>query len=103
MRLIDADELDKVKFHELPYTNIVPADLLKHQTEAYERGWNDAIDAIIESADTINAVPVRHGKWIDKSCGIEGAWNHCSVCGERAIDLYDYCPNCGAKMEEDDG
>ena len=43
--------------------------------------------------------PMRmKGKWIDKSGGIEGAWNYCSVCGEQAIDLYDFCPNCGADM-----
>ena len=41
----------------------------------------------------------KKGKWIDKSGGIEGAWNYCSICGEQAIDLYDFCPNCGAKME----
>jgi len=40
----------------------------------------------------------KKGKWIDKSNGIEGAWNYCSVCGEQAIDLYDFCPNCGADM-----
>lgn len=40
----------------------------------------------------------KKGKWIDKSNGIEGAWNYCSVCGEQAIDLYDFCPNCGARM-----
>ena len=39
------------------------------------------------------------GEWIDKSNGIEGAWNYCSVCGEQAIELYDFCPNCGAKMK----
>lgn len=46
----------------------------------------------------------KKGKWIDKSNGIEGAWNYCSVCGEQAIDLYDFCPNCGADMrgEQDD-
>jgi len=38
------------------------------------------------------------GKWIDKSGGIDGAWNYCSVCGEQAIDLFDFCPNCGADM-----
>ena len=38
----------------------------------------------------------KKGKWIDKSGGIEGAWNYCSVCGEQAIDLYDFCPNCGS-------
>ena len=40
----------------------------------------------------------KKGQWIDKSNGIEGAWNYCSVCGEQAIDLYDFCPNCGADM-----
>ena len=39
------------------------------------------------------------GEWIDRSGGIEGAWNYCSVCGEQAIDLYDFCPNCGARMK----
>lgn len=46
----------------------------------------------------------KKGEWIDKSGGIEGAWNYCSVCGEQAIDLYDFCPNCGADMRgETDG
>lgn len=44
--------------------------------------------------------PRKNGKWIDKSDGIDGAWNCCSVCGEQAIDLYDFCPNCGADMRE---
>lgn len=85
MRLIDADELNKLKFHELPSTHIVPAGLLKLQIEAYERGWDDAIDAIMKGADTIDAVPVvrckdckfahmtygdffcAFGKWMDES------------------------------------
>ncbi len=54
---------------------------------------------IIQGMETVDAVPVRHGKWVDDSNGIEGAWNYCSVCGEQAIDLYDYCPNCGARMD----
>lgn len=56
---------------------------------------------IIQGMDTVDAVPVRHGRWTDKSGGIEGAWNYCSVCGEQAIDLYDFCPNCGADMRKD--
>lgn len=43
----------------------------------------------------------KRGKWVDKSGGIEGAWNYCSVCGEQAIDLYDFCPNCGADMRQE--
>lgn len=46
--------------------------------------------------------PVRHGRWIN-----ENFYTRCSVCGKMAIyDKYgqevesDYCPNCGAKMDE---
>lgn len=42
----------------------------------------------------------KKGKWVDKSDDIDGAWNYCSVCMEQAIDLYDFCPNCGADMRE---
>ena len=40
----------------------------------------------------------KTGKWIENDIDPE-AWNFCSECGEQSIDLYDYCPNCGAKME----
>ena len=36
----------------------------------------------------------KRGKWL---CG------YCSCCGERTVwDETDYCPNCGARMEEGD-
>ena len=50
--------------------------------------------------EALHKVSRPHGEWIDRSGGIEGAWNYCSVCGEQAIDLYDFCPNCGADMRE---
>ena len=90
MRLIDADALieDIKSFWDWDSIDGITATTVLKQT------MTD-----ISNATTIDAEPVRHGKWIDKSGGIEGAWNHCSVCGERAIELYDYCPNCGAKMD----
>ena len=52
----------------------------------------------IQNAPTIDAEPVRHGKWVDTGSGQE-----CSVCGEIQYG-YDsgryYCSNCGAKMEK---
>ena len=57
MRLIDVDALVKVKFHGYPEIEITPSDV---NAEAYKRGWNDAIDAIIESAPSIDAEP----QWI---------------------------------------
>ena len=52
----------------------------------------------LKELPTVEAEPVRHGHWIDNDIDSE-AWNFCSVCGEQAIDNYDYCPNCGAKMD----
>lgn len=45
----------------------------------------------------------KKGEWISNDIDPE-AWNFCSVCGEQAIDLFDFCPNCGADMRgEQDG
>ena len=55
--------------------------------------------------------PVRHGKWVPKTI-IIGGCDHvsgmkCSVCGEDPLNaegdefLTDYCPNCGARMDEE--
>ena len=58
----------------------------------------DVVDVCQIIADAPTIEERKKGKWIDKSGGIECAWNYCSVCGEQAIDLYDFCPNCGADM-----
>ena len=50
-------------------------------------------------------VPVVHGRWIPIE---EKLWNldvpvvvdwKCSVCNVTGNDDFDYCPNCGAKMD----
>lgn len=69
-----------------------------------------------EAADFLIAngvTAVRHGQWI---YNIESGEYVCSACGKNAlsfrkdtfygIDLYetcltDYCPNCGARMDEE--
>jgi hypothetical protein len=96
MRPIDADALIKtIDSHCYP---------VQHDMTSIEPGMTRiGILQAIQEQPTID--PERKkGKWIDKSGGIEGAWNYCSVCGEQAIDLYDFCPNCGADMrgESDD-
>ena len=46
---------------------------------------------------TIEAEPVRHGRWVTDENGI----TYCGNC--RHMDDYasvhNYCPNCGAKMD----
>jgi len=53
---------------------------------------------------TIEAEPVRHGRWIDK-----GEYAVCTECGGRSGTQYDgvepialmarFCQNCGARMD----
>lgn len=60
----------------------------------------------IENAPTVDAEPVRHGRWIDHGDYITTAYGSldikvCSNCNaEVTLDGYDYyCPNCGALMD----
>lgn len=58
----------------------------------------------IKAIPAADVVEVRHGRWITKY--VDGSWrgDTCSVCNKdthyvRFAPEYDYCPNCGAKMD----
>lgn len=52
----------------------------------------------INSAPSIKAAPVRHGRWLELHEENGHEMGICSRCHhERIID--NYCPNCGAKMD----
>ena len=84
MRLIDADAL---------------GELVSHGVVHYED---------IMAQPTVDAAPVRHGKWIDM-----GDFEQCSVCtgthlkevqgyyGKMLWVKTPYCPNCGTRMEKE--
>ena len=55
----------------------------------------------IDKQPTIEAEPVRHGRWIFGSSKTS-CWMTCSICcksqsGQTAT--FSYCPNCGARMD----
>jgi hypothetical protein len=116
MRLINADAL-KESLKKLK---------AEGDNRKYVQGLQDAIDdyfpQIIDDEPTIDAEPVRHGRWIR---GTSKGWPtspsclwYCSCCGEkiRYVDtlrtyqkikkpvneVNPYCRKCGAKMDRGD-
>ena len=94
MRLIDADTLEKHKYDNIE--KVTP-----NESAIWQQGWNDAIDAIMNYALTVDAEPVRHGHWKGKP--IAGYSDvRCSNCGDVFMEntgKWNYCPNCGARMD----
>lgn len=94
-RLIDADNL------------LEQIQWLEADTPVFHDVWEE-----ICSQPTVDAEPVRHGRWDTKYLsededwsGIEHTIGRCSVCRGK-VDIagkripYLYCPFCGAKMDE---
>lgn len=59
---------------------------------------------MIDDAPAADVAPVVHGRWIHDGHRINGGidWCHCSECGksDNFCTRTNYCPNCGAKMDE---
>lgn len=76
-------------------------------------GFQFYIDALkdvelnVMALPTVDAVPVRHGRWI-RVYSRPGVFKYlgwtCDQCGQRtgneyAPQWYKFCPNCGARMD----
>ena len=49
-----------------------------------------------------DVAPVRHGRWVKQDKYAFGTFYDCSICDNRILDTgrsWNYCPNCGAKMD----
>ena len=76
----------------------------------YERE-NEALKKAIERVNKLPSVTQRSGKWIEKDGWDGDVYYECSVCeepfclidGTPTDNMYNYCPNCGAKMVEPQG
>lgn len=64
------------------------------------RGWNECIDYIQRNAPAVDAAPVVHARWVDTIIGTI----KCTLCG-CCYNMYEgfakYCPNCGARMDQE--
>lgn len=109
MRVIDADKL---------YKKCID---LEQQALTALRGCNDSQEEWIRNclilnertafkhdlfdAETIEAEPVKHGYWTNIRISASGTSSaDCSLCGAvvntNFTNRINYCPNCGAKMDE---
>lgn len=67
----------------------------------------NAIEELLSSVE-VEATPIKRGRWIIKddsyTYGIIRAvhWYECSNCGGIAYIEHPYCPNCGARMGEEE-
>lgn len=99
MRLIDADTLKKEMCKStcnVPLTRMeVCGKVCREQR-------------IIDNAPTVEAEPVRHGHWIEKDWVDGDTYYDCSACGHSWVTIegtpqdneMNYCPYCGAHMDE---
>lgn len=129
MRLIDADELNEHKFAGNKYVQIggrTNGKTLESINKAYQQGWNDCIDAIIDNAPTADdwqkysdelwKNAYERGK---QDARPQGEWSDeskdsllCSACGKRVYKPFiggfptertshyypNFCAFCGADM-----
>ncbi len=96
MRLIDADALPREEFQIVDEWHM-------------HKNVGVVFAEDIDRAPTVDDVaPVRHGRWALDTAHTEEIYAHpvkCSVCGRTEVLGYEtltpYCPNCGAKMDEE--
>lgn len=57
-------------------------------------GATDDAMALIDTIPAADVAEVKHGRWIKHKY-----FDECSECYTMVILRYNYCPNCGARMD----
>ena len=92
MKLIDGDELIEL--------------LLSTAITDKQREYSECVQYAVQKMPTVDAVPVRHGRW-----EWDGEAFVCSACGSgykgqptmMGKPMFEFCPMCGADMRKDGG
>lgn len=121
MRLIDADKIYKkiIQAEDLAMDRVANTNAtigyrinpmyIRYCAQLDER---TAFKFMIIDAPTVDAMPVKHGHYVGEGDGyangelVYDVWK-CSECGcvfedDYEKPTYNYCPNCGARMDADD-
>ena len=101
MRLIDTDEM----LYELTHWKDNKGWYHDTRTDVYHIS---EIEMVCDRMPIIEAEPERKkGKWVSAKDGIDGHVK-CNQCFktydyDSEAQYYNFCPNCAARMEEDNG
>ena len=94
-RYIDADAFEQAMYEEAFEKD---SDMQRWDSGFWIR--YKLYENVLDAQPTIDAVPVKHGKWTHYKDE-----HTCSKCGETVTggwdEDYDYCPNCGARMDKE--
>lgn len=73
----------------------VLTDYYHHTTDTQHTALREALGRV----ETVDAVPVVHGRWIHHKGGYSDHYE-CTACGKPIVltAKWDFCPNCGADM-----
>ena len=82
-------------------------DRIVHQGTGKQKSFEfirKYVEKMPSSQPTIDAVEVVHGEWIEVHDWLqipqeESGTYRCSACGQVMKYPWNYCPNCGAKMD----
>ncbi len=92
MRPIDADAFRKV----------IERWIRTHWDEAFtgDDVGSDFLE-MIDEEPTLDAKPVVHAHWIKNNYdNVDGTIYKCSNCNTEFFSAWNYCPHCGARMNE---
>ena len=89
----------------------IDADKLHLEAIPMDMGGLVFIEDVLEriyDMPTVDAEPVRHGRWVKHVMDIPEHPSRCSKCGwgdhhirRQTVQEFRFCPNCGAKMDEE--
>ncbi|MBR5607739.1 MAG: hypothetical protein IKW44_05055 [Bacteroidaceae bacterium] len=94
-----AEYIEREALYEKAYWHGEQPDVFNPYADGVE-----AVDIVdVDAIPAADVAPVVHGRW-KKHIDQDEFWDSmefekCSICGTLHYCAYNYCPNCGAKMD----